>query len=951
MAEPDLIIEAGFSDAKLAREVQKVVAKYKDAGKAAEKAFQDSTGKVGESQALKAHMRELDKLHRAYDPVYTATKRYEGEVDKLNRALQLGAITQGKYADSIKQAQVELGRASGVIQDTGNKARGFGGQMSNVGFQISDFATQVGAGTSAAQALGQQLPQLLGGFGAYGAAAGAAAAILIPLGAALIKVASDAESLDDAMKTVSASASTYTDALEAASAPLSELREKYGDLADEIARANEMQLAYATAASSASLRGVGKSIAAEQGGISRDRQSIGTSAVDFLGVTVGTASQMMSEYERAVGRVRDKYKLAEPEARRFVDAVEKLSTSTGAKEQEEAIRAMMDALIAGVGSIDKAAEQFGGPDGIWSKLTEAHEAALSRIENRNQALIAEFDATTKTLNDLSEKLGDAEAERAKASAAGKVDEVAAWDRVIAKIREAAAETRKASELADNYMQRQAQAYQQYGSTRAAGPQWRSNDAMGAAKEVIKHYEGYAPAAKWDENANRGGYGSSTVTLSDGTIQKLTAGQSVNRADAERDLERRIGGYFDEQKSVMGAAWDNLSAKQIAALTSVQHNYGSLPSRIQPALRTGDAETIAQALASLAMDYTASERAKGKPASGAKPMNYDRRMGEAAAFGDTSAAADAAERELDVTKETAAALKKETDERKRKSEEVRKYGEQLAANLLTEQQTAQLEQQRAAQVQAINAGGGTDEQKAAAIAQVNAEMQRQITIMALTEEAKRRQVDLDAQMVGSTMTYRQAIEALGAAKAQQAIADQAAQASADNLRQAQEFAAQQTQALKDGLVNAIVQGENFSDVLANVAQALAKAALQAALFGEGPMAGGGSGFLGGMFGGGGFLSALFGGKPSFAGGGFTGAGARSGGIDGQGGFPAILHPNETVIDHTRGQRSGMSYSPVFNIGGNVTPEDLAAVRRESAQGFQQMRREVPGIMDNHQKRRG
>ena len=213
------------------------------------------------------------------------------------------------------------------------------------------------------------------------------------------------------------------------------------------------------------------------------------------------------------------------------------------------------------------------------------------------------------------------------------------------------------------------------------------------------------------------------------------------------------------------------------------------------------------------------------------------------------------------------------------------------------------------------------------------------------------MDLDAQMVGSTMTYRQAIEALGAAKAQQAIADQAAQASADNLRQAQEFAAHQTQALKDGLVNAFVQGENFSDVLANVAQALAKAALQAALFGEGPMAGGGSGFLGGMFGGGGFLSALFGGKPSFAGGGFTGAGARSGGIDGQGGFPAILHPNETVIDHTRGQRSGMSYSPVFNIGGNVTPEDLAAVRRESAQGFQQMRREVPGIMDNHQKRRG
>ena len=35
--------------------------------------------------------------------------------------------------------------------------------------------------------------------------------------------------------------------------------------------------------------------------------------------------------------------------------------------------------------------------------------------------------------------------------------------------------------------------------------------------------------------------------------------------------------------------------------------------------------------------------------------------------------------------------------------------------------------------------------------------------------------------------------------------------------------------------------------------------------------------------------------SFDGGGFTGMGARAGGLDGKGGFPAILHPNETVIE--------------------------------------------------------
>ena len=43
--------------------------------------------------------------------------------------------------------------------------------------------------------------------------------------------------------------------------------------------------------------------------------------------------------------------------------------------------------------------------------------------------------------------------------------------------------------------------------------------------------------------------------------------------------------------------------------------------------------------------------------------------------------------------------------------------------------------------------------------------------------------------------------------------------------------------------------------------------------------------------------------SFDGGGFTGSGARVGGMDGKGGFPAMLHPNETVVDHTKGQSMG------------------------------------------------
>lgn len=57
--------------------------------------------------------------------------------------------------------------------------------------------------------------------------------------------------------------------------------------------------------------------------------------------------------------------------------------------------------------------------------------------------------------------------------------------------------------------------------------------------------------------------------------------------------------------------------------------------------------------------------------------------------------------------------------------------------------------------------------------------------------------------------------------------------------------------------------------------------------------------------GGFANGIMGmfGMPSFAGGGHTGGGSRSGGLDGKGGFPALLHPKETVIDHTKGQSMG------------------------------------------------
>lgn len=71
--------------------------------------------------------------------------------------------------------------------------------------------------------------------------------------------------------------------------------------------------------------------------------------------------------------------------------------------------------------------------------------------------------------------------------------------------------------------------------------------------------------------------------------------------------------------------------------------------------------------------------------------------------------------------------------------------------------------------------------------------------------------------------------------------------------------------------------------------------------------------------------------SFDGGGFTGAGVRAGGMDGKGGKLAMVHPNEDVVDRTKGQSTGGN-TVVFNVS---TP-DAESFKRSQRQLSRQMK---------------
>jgi len=83
--------------------------------------------------------------------------------------------------------------------------------------------------------------------------------------------------------------------------------------------------------------------------------------------------------------------------------------------------------------------------------------------------------------------------------------------------------------------------------------------------------------------------------------------------------------------------------------------------------------------------------------------------------------------------------------------------------------------------------------------------------------------------------------------------------------------------------------------------------------------------------------------SFDGGGSTGSGSRSGGMDGKGGFMAMLHPNETVIDHAKGQTGGIVYAPVISVDARSDRSDVMrtinqAIQNGHAQLVDQLQRQ-------------
>lgn len=99
-----------------------------------------------------------------------------------------------------------------------------------------------------------------------------------------------------------------------------------------------------------------------------------------------------------------------------------------------------------------------------------------------------------------------------------------------------------------------------------------------AADFLITYEGFAPAAVYDVNAWRIGYGSDTHTAADGTVRKVQQGDTTTPAAALRDLNRRIDQEFIPKiKTKIGSdTWGTMPEATRTAFISIAYNYGNVP---------------------------------------------------------------------------------------------------------------------------------------------------------------------------------------------------------------------------------------------------------------------------------------------------------------------------------------------------------------------------------------
>ena len=300
-------------------------------------------------------MTDFAKLVMAVD----ATGMAPGD-QALDRLAAKGAQTEAQ----ITKATANMSKGMAQV---GGSAKNMGPAVQNAAFQVTDFAVQVASGTDATRAFAQQMPQLLGGLGVFGAVAGAAVAVGAALWPILSKVGEEAKKTDDALDDLNDSLRSYERYASDASRTTLSLVEQFGAGAN---RARDLFSAMKSIEELKFAREMGaalKALNAEFSGIT-DLMALWDTATNLPSAMRADAINLARE---AAEKLHDTYGLTLGQARALTDAISAAKMAEGPEETAVA----MNRLVAVIISAHREGAKL--PDGLLEAAQAAGELGLS----------------------------------------------------------------------------------------------------------------------------------------------------------------------------------------------------------------------------------------------------------------------------------------------------------------------------------------------------------------------------------------------------------------------------------------------------------------------------------------------------------------------------------------------------------------------------------------------
>jgi hypothetical protein len=314
-------------------------------------------------------------------------------------------ITTTADTSGVNQAAAALDKVNTSATKATGGARNLGAMAGQAGFQIQDFAVQVGGGTSALTAFSQQAPQLLGVFGPTGAIAGALVAVGAVAAKIFIGMAADAK-----------------DAGEAAEEMAEKMKEAFAAAGEKEAKQaistfeHLTELTNILRESEISLTEAKYKRAASEATLLKSQQSLTEAAIDYLDKTgqIQNAEEALAESRRQTAEAQKEAAISDIESAVQIE-IQRYKNIWAQKrdiqEEQDRAQSRLNELQAEQQRLtqeinrqrryDEMQVESGAEEkGFESAATQRAAAQLSGIEKQIESLLSFVESAPSKINDL-----------------------------------------------------------------------------------------------------------------------------------------------------------------------------------------------------------------------------------------------------------------------------------------------------------------------------------------------------------------------------------------------------------------------------------------------------------------------------------------------------------------------------------------------------------------------